>query len=297
MREINPPRYSRKLLKYIISDDLFDDIDGDLTEIFYQNTETASLAKARWQYLVNVLFSVRNINLRRKLNFYNPLVMYKNYLKITFRNLLKYKGYSFINIFGLALGMASCLLILLFVHNERSFDGFHEKKSNIYRLDEVQTFGAVSAQKVALSMYPMGPNLVADYPEIVNFSRYWTMGRTLIDIDGTKHYIDEVVRVDTSFFEMFDFKLIMGNMDEVFSDMYNVTISESTAKRIFGNENPIGQLLKLPNESVDMKVVAVMEDVPDNSHLQFDALISTKAWDDENRRNRWGSNYLPPIER
>lgn len=292
MKEIHPPRYSRKLLKYIISDDLFDDIDGDLTEIFYQNTETVSLSKARWQYLVNVLSSIRNINLRRKLNFFNPLVMYKNYFKITFRNLLKYKGYSFINIFGLALGMACCLLILLFVNNERSFDGFHEKKSNIYRLDEVQTFGAVSSQKVALSMYPMGPNLVADYPEIVNFSRYWTMGRTLIDVDGTQHYINEVARVDTSFLEMFDFKLIMGDKAGVFDDQFNVIISESTANRIFGSENPIGQLLKLPNDDVNMKVMAVMQDVPDNSHLQFDALISTKAWDSEDRRTGWGSNYL-----
>ncbi len=292
MREINPPKLSRKFLKLIISEDLFDDIDGDLTEIFYEQTETVSLTKARWLYMVNVFSSVRNIHLRRKLNFYNPLVMYKNYFKIAFRNLLKHKGYSFINIFGLALGMASCLLILLFVNNERSFDGFHQKKSSIYRLDEVQTFGAVSAQKVALSMYPMGPNLVNDYPEIINFSRFWTMGKTLVELDGTQHYINEVVRVDTSFLEMFDFKLLSGNKEEVFDDMFNVILSKHVSERIFGNENPIGKLLKLPNDNVNMKVAAVMEDVPDNSHLQFDALISTKAWDDERRRNGWGSNYL-----
>lgn len=292
MNQANPPKYGRKLLRWFISDELFDDIDGDLTELFHDNTIALSHGKAKRQYLVNVLFSARNTHLRRKLNFYNPLVMYKNYFKIAFRNLLKYKGYSFINIFGLALGMASCLLILLFVNNELDFDSIHTKKANIYRLDEVQTFGAVSPQKVALSMYPMGPNLVADYPEIVNFTRFWTMGRTLVESDDKQYYIGEIARVDTAFLEIFDFQLINGRVEDAFQDMFNVIISESTAKRLFGNSDPIGKLLKLPNDDVNMKVTAVMADVPENSHLQFDALVSTKAWDDENRRTGWGSNYL-----
>ena len=292
MSQVAPPKYGRTLLKWFISDELFDDVDGDLTELFHENTMALSRGRARRQYLVNVLLSARNIHLRRKLNFYNPLVMYKNYFKIAFRNLLKYKGYSFINLFGLALGMAACLLILLFVNNELDFDGIHKKKTNIYRLDEVQTFGGLTPQKVALSMYPMGPNLLADYPEIVNFTRYWTMGRTLVESDNKQYYIGEIARVDTSFLEMFDFELTNWRVEDTFQDMFDVIISESTAQRIFGDVDPIGQLLKLPNDDVNMKVTAVMADVPENSHLQFDALVSTRAWDDENRRNGWGSNYL-----
>lgn len=292
MNQIHPPKYGRKFLKWVISEELFDDIDGDLTELFNDNTASLSVGKAKRQYLLNVLHSVRNIHLRRKLKFYNPLVMYKNYFKIAFRNLVKYKGYSFINLFGLALGMAACLLILLFVNNELNFDGIHEKKANIYRLDEVQTFGAVSPQKVALSMYPMGPNLLRDYPEIVNFTRYWTMGRTLVESNDKQYYIGEVARVDTSFLDMFDFKLVRGSIDDTFQDMFDVIISESTAKRLFGENDPIGELLKLPNDDVNMKVTAVMADAPQNSHLQFDALVSTQAWDNEQRQNGWGSNYL-----
>lgn len=292
MSQIHPPKYPRMLLKWVISDELYDDIDGDLTELFNNNSASLSKGKAKRRYFFNVLQSVRNIHLRRKLKFYNPLVMYKNYLKIAFRNLLKYKGYSFINIFGLALGMAACLLILLFVNNELSFDGFHEKKANTYRLDEVQTFDGMSPQKVALSMYPMGPNLLSDYPEVVDFTRYWTMGRTLVEHENQQHYIGEIARVDTSFLEMFDFKLVRGNKGEVFEEMFDLVISESTAKRLFGDEDPIGKLLKLPNDDVSLKVKAVMADVPDNSHLQFDALLSTKAWDSEQRQNGWGSNYL-----
>ncbi|OEK05603.1 hypothetical protein BFP71_14870 [Roseivirga misakiensis] len=218
--------------------------------------------------------------------------MYKNYFKITFRNILKYKGYSFINIFGLALGMASCLLILLFVHNERSFDGFHEKKSNIYRLDEVQTFGAVSAQKVALSMYPMGPNLMADYPQIIDFTRYWTLNRTLLNIDNVSHYLENPVRVDTSFLRIFDFKLIQGDRDKALNESLNILLSESNAERIYGSENPMGKIIDIPDFGAQFTVAGVFEDVPDNSHLQFDALVSTLAWDDEQRKNAWGSNYL-----
>src|SRR6195256_4051704 len=96
--------------------------------------------------------------------------MFKNYFKTAFRNLMKNKTFSFINIVGLATGMAACIIIMLFVSYERSFDNFHTK--NIYRLNEVQKFpGMVSSQKVALSMFPMGPTLKNEYPEIKNFTR------------------------------------------------------------------------------------------------------------------------------
>ena len=103
--------------------------------------------------------------------------MIKNYFKTAWRNLWKNKTYSFINITGLAIGMAACILILLFVFYERSFDNFHTK--NIYRLNEVQKFeGMVSSQKVALSMFPMGPTLKEDFPEIKNFTRINRAGKS-----------------------------------------------------------------------------------------------------------------------
>ncbi|WP_323756448.1 ABC transporter permease [Roseivirga sp.] len=293
MKQQQPPVLLRKLLKRIISPEIYDEVEGDLAELFQERLHDMSMARAKWRYFIDVLCSLRNFGLKRKLTFYNPLVMYKNYFKITFRNLLKYKGYSFINIFGLALGMASCLLILLFVNNELSFDGFHEKKANIYRLDEVQSFGAVSEQKVALSMYPMGPNLLADYPEITDFTRYWTLGRTLVQYKDQSHYTENLVRVDTSFLKMFDFQMIEGNRYSVFDEPNNLILSETLAKRIFGDENPIGQVIRTgEGDENQIKVTGVFADVPDNSHLQFDALTSTKLWDSEQRRNGWGSNYL-----
>lgn len=291
MKQVNPPKFGRRLLHLLISDELYDEFEGDLAELYHDRLQSIGKTRARLHYYKDVLLSVRNADLRRKLKFYNPLVMYKNYLKTAFRNLLKYKGYSFINITGLALGMAACLMILLFVNNELNFDGFHEKKANIYRLDEVQRFGAVSEQKVALSMYPMGPNIMADYPEVVNFTRYWTIGRTLVEYNNKQVYMDNLVRVDTSFLQMFDFKLIEGSRENAFQDNYDVLISERLANRIFGQEDPMGQVVKT-SAGNQFKVTGIFEDVPDNSHLQFDALISTAQWDSEGRQNAWGSNYL-----
>lgn len=289
--KIAPPKFARRILRSIVSETICDDFEGDLMELFYERVESSGIYRAKLHYYKDVLLSVRNIYLRRKFKFYNPLVMYKNYLKISFRNLIKHKGYSFINITGLALGMASCLLILLFVNNELNFDGFHEKKASIYRLDEVQRFGAVSEQKVALSMFPMGPNLLADYPEVINFTRYWTAGRSLVEYNNQQFYMDNLVRVDTSFLQMFDFKLIDGSKANAFQDNLDILISEELAKRIFGDKSAIGEVLKT-NEDTQLKVTGVFENVPENSHLQFDALISTQLWDTEQRSNSWGSNYL-----
>lgn len=293
MKRVHPPVFPKRLLKTIIANDIYNDVEGDLEELFQERLEEIGPGKARRLYVKDVLLSIRNYSLRRKLNFYNPMVMYKNYLKIAFRNLLKYKGYSFINIFGLALGMAACLLILLFVNNELSFDAFHKKKANIYRLDEVQTFGAVSAQKVALTMFPMGPAMLEDFPEVINFTRFWNSGsNTLVRYGDQQHYIKNLSRVDTSFLQMFDFELIDGQRDEVFQDAYDVIISETTAKRIFGDKNPVGELLLTDSEESQFRITGVFRDVPDHSHIQFEALISIKLWDDERRRTRWGSNYL-----
>ena len=285
-----PPRLSRRLLKLLISEELYDDIDGDLNEVFMDRIDEHGIGYAKAHHFKDVLFSIRNIGLRRKLKYFNPLVMYKNYLKISFRNLLNHKGYSLINITGLALGMAACLLILLFVENEKNFDGFHTKKNDIYRLDEVQTFGDVS-QKVALSMFPMGPTMLNDYPEVVNFTRFWSLNKLLLERNDQRYYLDQTVRVDTSFFDIFDFNIIRGNPEDFFSDGYNLVLTESVANRIFGDENPIGEILNFSEEERFI-VAAVIEDIPDESHLQFEALIPMTLWDSDGRRNNWGSNFV-----
>ena len=128
--------------------------------------------------------------------------MFRNYLKTAWRNLWKNKTYSAINIVGLAIGMAACIVILLFVFYERSFDDFHSK--NIYRLNEVQKFeGMVAAQKVALTMFPMGPTLKAEFPEIKSFTRINAAGNQPLFLGEKKIYIKRICFVDSTFLNIF----------------------------------------------------------------------------------------------
>src|SRR5438477_10799001 len=133
--------------------------------------------------------------------------MLKNYFKIDMRNLWKNKVFSFINVIGLDIGMAACIVIMLFVLFERSFDNFHKK--NIYRLNEVQKFeGMVSSQKVALSMFPMGPTLKKEFPEIKNFTRINWNQKVQMTYRDKRIYLPRAFLVDSTFLQMFDFKLI-----------------------------------------------------------------------------------------
>src|ERR1700704_4484891 len=136
--------------------------------------------------------------------------MIKNYFKIAFRNLWKNKVYSAINIAGLAIGIAACITIMLFVLYERSFDNFHTK--NIYRLNEVQKFeGMVASQKVGLSMFPMGPTLKIEFPEIKNFTRVSWRDKYQMTQGENRLFLPYAYFVDSTFLQLFDYPLLRGN--------------------------------------------------------------------------------------
>ncbi|MEO1051985.1 MAG: ABC transporter permease [Bacteroidota bacterium] len=218
--------------------------------------------------------------------------MLRNYLIVTLRNLWKSKVYAFINIFSLSVGMAACLLIYLFIQNEQSFDAFHQKKDVIYRLDEVQSFPGMSPQNVALSMPGMGPNLLAEYPEVVNYARYYNWDRQLFELGEKRIFIENTVGVDSTFLEMFDFPLVYGDKNVVLDEPNTVVLTEETANKFFGRTDVVGEALVLNEESIEVK--GVLKDLPDHSHLQFDALMpmSSITREDPEFNDRWGSNFL-----
>src|SRR3982751_3341034 len=158
--------------------------------------------------------------------------MFRNYFKTAWRNLWKNKASSAINIIGLAIGMASCLIIMLFVFYEKSFDNFHSK--NIYRLNEVQKFeGMVSSQKVALSMFPMGPTLKNDFPEIKNFTRINWTGKYQMTYGEKRIYFSQTYFVDSTFLQLFDFKLIKGNRQTAIQNPNSAVVTEEAAHKLF----------------------------------------------------------------
>ena len=218
--------------------------------------------------------------------------MLKNYLKVALRNSWKNKLITFINISSLALGIAACLLIYLFIRDERSFDAFHQKNQQIYRLDEVQSFPGTNTQKVALSMPGMGPNMHKDYPEILDFTRFWGRGKQLFKKGGQRLMIEHTVRVDSTFFDIFDFKLIAGDRETALDEPNTMVISAQTATKFFGENNPIGE--SLINNDNSYKITGIVENAPENSHLQYDVLLSmtTHIGGNPDFNNSFGSNYL-----
>ncbi len=205
--------------------------------------------------------------------------MIKNYLKIAWRNLLKNKGFSAINIFGLAVGIACCLLITLYVTDELSYDKYHEKGNRIYRLNNSIKFGG-SEQFLAQTPDPLGSVLKKDYPQVENFVRFFNRGPFLIKKSGTLDNIREekILFADSSVFAVFTFPLVAGNPQTVLTEPNTIVLSETAAKRHFANENPIGQVLNLDNKK-DFKVTGVMKDMPDNSHFKSEFFISMRSLD------------------
>jgi putative ABC transport system permease protein len=218
--------------------------------------------------------------------------MFKNYFKTAWRNLWKNKIYSSINIIGLAIGMAAFIIIMLFVSYERSFDSFNKK--NIYRLNEVQKFeGMVAAQKVALTMFPMAPTLKAEFPEIKNYTRINAANNTPLNYGDKKVFIKKICFVDSTFLNLFDFKLLNGDRKSVLEKKNSIVLTKATAENLFGKENPIGKVLVNYNrDTTTLLVTGVLDNVPQNSQLQFDALVPFSTIEKPDWMNQWGGNWL-----
>ncbi|QEM10163.1 ABC transporter permease [Mucilaginibacter rubeus] len=218
--------------------------------------------------------------------------MIKNYFKTAWRNIWKSKVFSAINIFGLAVGMAACIVITLFVYYEKSFDNLHTK--NIYRLNEVQKFeGMGASQKVALSMFPMGQTLKADFPEVKNFTRIRWQQKFPLNYGLKRVYMPQVFFVDSVFLKMFDFKLLRGDRETALLKPRSVLLTEDAAKRMFGDQDPMGKTItNYGQDTITYSVTGILANVPKNSQLQFDCLFSFSSIYKPWMFTNWGGNWL-----
>jgi len=206
--------------------------------------------------------------------------MFKNYLKIAWRNLLKNKGYSIINIGGLAIGLACFLLISLFVSNELSFDTYHEKKDRIYRVihhnneeDPTDTWVWGNA--------PVGPTLKSDFPEIVEKVQFSGISDILLEYNHRSFQESECFYVDPTVFDVFSWPLVSGNPKTALEAPYSIVLTETMAKKYFGNENPLGKTLDgIGGRAADgvYTVTGIVKDIPQNSHFTFDVLMSMSSF-------------------
>lgn len=214
--------------------------------------------------------------------------MLKNFVKIAVRNLLRSKGFSVINILGLAVGMASAILILLWIQNEMSYDQFHEKKDRIVEVWNKATFDG------NLNCWNTTPKVLArtlerDFPEVEqsvrvdwNNDHLFSVGEKRITLKGSP--------VDSNFFQVFSFRLLKGQTSTVLNDQHNIVLTESTARKLFGDEEPMGKIIKLDN-SDNFTVTGIVKDLPNNTRFNFEYLlpwsyVRFKGNDD----NNWGNN-------
>ena len=199
--------------------------------------------------------------------------MFKNYLAVGLRNLLRYKGYSTINVLGLAIGIACCILIMLYVQDELSYDQHHEKRDRIYRLAESATVAGRPIE-AAVTPPPWAPVLAEENPEIEQITRIRPPGsRWLIRYEEKRFYEKDFVFADSSVFNIFTIPLVQGNANAVLAEPHAVVLSESMAEKYFGNENPIGKVIT-GDDLYSFTVTGIMRDMPGNAHFRFDFLAS-----------------------
>lgn len=222
--------------------------------------------------------------------------MIRNYLIVAWRNLVRNKLFSFINIAGLAIGLSVCFLIYQYVQFERSYDRFHVNADRIYRVPIRYTGTLASTSMTATNHPSVGPAMKADFPEVQEFARlvratlfgnawslsYQDQSGKVVTFNESKIYI-----ADPSFLTMFSFPLVAGSAEHALKERGSIVITETVAKKYFGDEPALGKELKL-NQDQSFKVTGVLKDIPENSHLQFDVLVSFAEFNEKWGYDVWG---------
>ena len=296
MEKMKGPDRELKVLRWVCPQLLLEEIEGDLVQRFERDLKKHGERIARRKLWWNTLRFFRpEIVLRNKIRLaITPFFMIRNYIKIALRNFQKQKAYTFLNIVGLSLGVAASLLIFQYVKYEKSFDRFHSKADQIYR---VQYNGWQSGKlnfESAVAVPACGRALKDNFPEVEEFTR-------LLPVDGVisyrtpegderAFYEHEMQYADPGLFSIFDFEMIKGDPKTALLGLDKVVISERTAQKFFGAEEPLGKKL-MRNGFALCEVSGVFKNIPENPHLQFDLLFTYESLNkrtNNNSETSWG---------
>ncbi len=275
--KINPPKRPLQFLRWFCREDYLDEIEGDLTEVFIKQAEI-NPRQAKWKFTWSVMkyFRPEFIKSMKRTTRINQLDMFFNNLKFSIRVFLKDKSFSVLNILGLALGITVSILLLLILQNDLNYDKHYANHARIYRLGGHLQATGVDFQ-VARSARELAPILKDEFPEVQEAVRANSWGRTLVKYqpkegDEKSFYEENVVRADSTYFSVFTHSFIAGNPQTCFKGLDNLVITKSVADKYFGSADPLDQVLIIDNQQ--RKVTAVIQDLPENTHLKFNILIS-----------------------
>ena len=292
-----PSKWAQRFLAWYCPSHLFESIEGDLLEAFDDDLQSHGRRKANRRYIWGVVRFFRPGILAR--NSYshtaNNTTMIGNYLKVAIRNIQKRKLYSFINAFGLSIGIAFCLLIYLYIQDERSFDQFHENKDQIVRVQEYsyntwQPNPDPPYNESAYIQSTLQSVLKDEVSEVKYATRLNSNGQAIMKV-ADKIFTETISYIDADFFKMFTFPLMEGNAEKLFQSKNEVVLTPSIAEKYFGEESPLGQSIVLDIQGEQEFLVAgIISPAPSNSSIDFEILVpqENRPYYDRNMQN-WGS--------
>jgi putative ABC transport system permease protein len=273
---ISPPKWADRFLKFYCKNEYLEEIQGDAHELFEARISEGGNAFARRNFVWDVLrfFKWSNIKQLNKVQI-NSTGMFKNYIKIAWRGLVRSKMYSIINLSGLAVGITVFMLILLYVKDEISYDKYHAHSERIYRIaSDLKT--PDNSFQFAITPPHLGELMQSDFPEVTKFVRLSKFFGAIKKGVTTFNDVNSVY-ADVNFFELFDIPLIEGDRKTVLAEPFSIVVTKSTAEKYYGTEDAIGKILEVEGVEQPFIITGVMEDVPSNTHFDFDLLISMET--------------------
>ncbi len=299
---VKPPRLADRLLHVFCAPHRLEEVQGDLHEEFAYQVRRLGERRARWRYWWDVLGFIRPFAIKRKSTAGMPYhrrsdelpnptntAMIQNYLKVAWRNLIRHKTFSAINILGLALGLASSLLILLWVQHERSIDRFHANGPRLYQVFENQQTTGNNLNTTPTTPQLLAPALVAELPQIERSVHMTPLNLLLLAV-GNQAYKERGMYASPDLFQLFSFPLVQGDPQTALVGPASIVISETVARKLFGRTDVVGRSVRV-GDNDDRQVTGVVQDIPETSSLKFDFVLPAGPYIRQTQpKPSWGRN-------
>lgn len=285
-KEAAPSKFSIKLIAWLCKDELIEELQGDLLQYHSELRDARFKTVKYWFQVVNYLrpSTIRSFKTQNSgpMFIFNPI--------LTLRNLYRHKSTSIISIFGFALGLVATFFLYFYIYSEVSTDQFHVDKDKTYRLLRVGEING-SPYRIGVTSVPFAEALLTDFPSDVESVARVVPENGLIEVGEKKFYENELAFVDQNFFEFFSFPLIAGDKESALSTANSTVLTKAAAEKYFGDQDPIGQIIKVDNE-YEFIVSGVMDELPANSHLNFSMVFSIKVLEGFDWFGGWWNNGL-----
>jgi putative ABC transport system permease protein len=286
MKEINPPRWADRFLRWYCNPELLEEIQGDAHELYFERVNKEGKRGADLKYLYDVIRFCRWSNIKRTQNeFHNASsrTLWSFNFKMASRNANRNKLVFAVKATGLSVCLAFILILTAYVINEVTFDRFHEHHDRIYRVTSKVTFQD-HITHYAVTPLPIGMAMMEGIPDIENYTRFMYEGKPVYRIGEKEFHNDVTLGADSNFFKVFTFTFKQGN-ERALDEPNSIVLTETLSHKFFGDRDPLGQTIEFGDGHL-LKVSAVINDLPHNSHLKFDALISWRTYE---RYDDWGN--------